>query len=391
MSKHRKSRKINRGDGPIRLECAIKEEKALNAELTILLRKLFDRPYYKDQTSGKKSKDIQKDKDKDRRRLTPGDKARVRERIAQIVEKNNIGTPHRLIKDTKPLSAEKKSMVYMDFDAVYFIPAREDLSETYRMVREMNEAGMIGDKFSPKVFDLNRVPIWAEMKKHKSFQMMIRPITIQLSLGGFSPRDLPYLKYEDMIDLIARHSREHHDQKMIGQKQRFLKMFATCYGGDFLKNESLLGHAKEAKDFLTCISHIDKPKGCPSNVKYASEIYSVHHGINRQYAGELENPAEVNSFEHLVLTRNFPYHKVLHTPESIDLNPNIIYFGSLKKDFQIMRDPIRERQYARGEIKFSDFVKGFKMFIDYEEGRHRDDKTKKIVAKFCQDQRCKTC
>ncbi|MCQ2741037.1 MAG: hypothetical protein MJ210_02845, partial [Alphaproteobacteria bacterium] len=260
-----------------------------------------------------------------------------------------------------------------------------ELSKTYRMVREMGEAG-IAFNYDPKEFDLNKIPVWAEMKKFQSFRTMIRPITVQLSLGGFSPTDLPDLKYEDVIDLIARHSREHHDQKMIGQKQRFLKMFASCYGSEFLHSETLLGHAKEARDFLTYITYIDKPKVCPSGVKYASEVYSIHHGKNRQFAGELLDPAEVNSFRYLVLTRNFPYHKVLHTPETIDLNPDVVYFGSFKKEFQLLRDSGRERQYARGEIKFSDFVREFRNFISHENHVHKWEKKK---TQYFKDQKCK--
>ena len=330
-----------------------KLEDTITAAITAKLHALFQTRYKEDRKNGNgKNKDKKSNNDKKKRikRTSPHSMEGLKREIKILLSFYGVGTPHTPLKNQPSLSREQLSMMNMDYDGVYFIPAKEDLSETYRMIRDMNAAGLINEKHDPKDYDLNTIPIWAEMKKYKSFQTMVRPITYQLSLAGFSPKDLPYLKYEDVIDLIARHSHDHHDQKIIGQKQRFLKMFATCYGKEFLENESILGHGKEAKDYLTYISYIDKPKQCPQSVKYTADIYSVHHSKNRQFANELENPSEVNSFRNLTLTRNFPHHKVLHSPQDIDLDANIIFFGSFMKEFQITRDPQRERLYANGQL-----------------------------------------
>jgi hypothetical protein len=40
----------------------------------------------------------------------------------------------------------------------------------------------------------------------------------------------------------------------------------------------------------------------------------------------------------------------LHNPVEIDLNPNIVFFGSFVQDFQIIRNPEKERLYLQGKI-----------------------------------------
>ena len=331
-----------------------KQEDNVSAAITAKLHALFQTRYKEDRKNNPKSKDKggYDDKKKRIKRTSPHSMEAIKKEIRLLLAYYGVGSPHTELKNQPPLSREQISMMNMDYDGVYFIPDRKDMSETYKMARDMN-AGKTGTKYKPKDYNLDDIPIWEEMKKYKSFQLMARPIRYQLSIISFLPERLPYLKYEDLIDLIARHSHDHHDQKMVGQKQRFLKMFAACYGKEFMERESLLGHGKEAKDYLTYISYLNKQKLCPESVKYTSEYYTVHHRKNRQFASELESPAEVNNFRYLTLTRNFPHHKVLHSPQNIDLNPNIIFFGSFLSEFQITRDPQREKLYANGQNKNS--------------------------------------
>ena len=326
------------------------QEEELCAVILEKLHIIFHTRYEEEKKEISKNKNSKTDKKKKNTKkiLPPGMKAR--RKIAFLLAYYGVGTPHTRLENQPPLSTEQKSMINMDYTGDYFIPGEQSLSKTYRKTREKVAAGQNLIKNEPKDFNLDELPIWNEMKKHKSFLAMSRAIKYQLSLGGFQPKDLKSLKYEDIIDLIARHSYEYTKERMIGQKQRFLKMFVACYGQKFLETEKLLGYGKQAMNFLTYIDYIDNPRECPEEAKKAANFYSIHHNKNRKFANELDNPSDVNNFRYLTLTRTFPHHKILHTPQTIDLNPNIVFFGSFVPEFQITRDPHRERLYANGKL-----------------------------------------
>ena len=172
---------------------------------------------------------------------------------------------------------------------------------------------------------------------------------------GYSPHDLHLLNIYDVAYLIKKHNKENAQNIMPCQRSKYLKMFAVCYGNEFLNIESMLGRGEDAKYFLEYIQHFN------SNKEYSDETwakiissaskYNVHHKKNRQFANETDDYSTINDFSNLTLCYANPYHKILHQPKEIDLNTNLAYLGGLKKDFVIIRNPENERLYFQGIYK----------------------------------------
>ncbi len=138
------------------------------------------------------------------------------------------------------------------------------------------------------------------------------------------------------------------------QRTKFLKMFAACYGDEFVQKSKLLGREKIAKNFIEYIDYLGSDKQVSDErwkeLLHASSYFSVHHKKNRQFAYELDNYSQINEFSNLALCFHSPYHTVLHEPHVMDLNTNLVYFGSFRSEFQVVRDPERERQYLKGNL-----------------------------------------
>ncbi len=282
----------------------------------------------------------------------------IKNEIKILLAFYGIGTPHLTPPNQPDLSREQVSLIDIDFEGLYFPPNSEDLSAGYRALRDAADKYDQPRLYKMSDYNLNDIPVWAEMKKFNSFRHMYRPICAQLLKINYPPEKLNRLSYLDILDTINRHNREHPEHRMSGQRTRFLKMFATCYGEEFLFKMSLLGKEKIARDFLTYIHYLDKPgRQCPKEVRYTANLFNVHHVKNRKHANELDDYSTINNFPNLSLCFTFPHHKILHTPVEMDLNPNIIFFGSFVRDFQITRNPEKERLYQQGLIKTPNFRK----------------------------------
>lgn len=330
-----------------------KEEENITALFANKLYAIFQNTYRKAKAAAAKSKN----RGGDKKNSPP------REKVKKISQKNleglkrelklliafyGIGTPHRELTEQPKLSREQIAIMDIDFEGLYFTPAANTLSKKYAAIKNLLSPDSLQYLYSPSDYDLNDVPIWSEMKKFNSFQAMYRPVCRQLAQIGYPPGDLKDLNLSDMLDLIARHNRENPARRMQNQRSRFLKMFAACYGKEFIEKMSMLGKEKTAWDFMTYIDYLDKPKQKWSpEVRCIGEMFNIHHVKNRKYAEELDDYSKINDFSNLALCFVFPHHKILHTPCEIDLNPNIIFFGSFLNEFQITRNPQKERRYLQ--------------------------------------------
>ena len=139
------------------------------------------------------------------------------------------------------------------------------------------------------------------------------------------------------------------------QRTKFLKMFKACYSEEFLRTETMFGRKEQAENFLEYIDYLGTTKPIPEKrsekLMEAVALYNIHHKKNRQFACELDDYSQINDISNLCLCYAEPYHILLHRPQEIDLNTNIAYFGGLKGEFQILRDPDKERQYFKGNIR----------------------------------------
>lgn len=334
-----------------------KEEEAVVASLSCILHTLFQTRYREYKGNNYKSKDTCGEKknnssaNKNKKASSPAMK-HLKSELEMLIAFYGIGTPHITPPDQTPLSREQTMIIDIDFEGLRFIPSQDDLSSPYRLAKESTEKYPLQSLYQPSEYDLNQVPSWQEMKKFNSFHFMHHQICNQLAKINYPLEQLNQLTFFDMLDMINIHNRECPAHKMPNQRTRFLKMFSACYGQEFSEKMALLGKEKQAKDFLTYINYLDKPtKRCPPEVRYVSEIFSVHHIKNRQYANEFDDYSQANDISNLSLCFNFPHHKVLHTPTEIDLNRNIIFFGGFLREFQIIRNPEKERLYFRGKLK----------------------------------------
>lgn len=260
-----------------------------------------------------------------------------------------IGTQHRELSNQPKLSREQILIMDIDFDGLYFTPAPEDLSEKYREQKTKAAPYKLEHyPHSPSDYDLNQIPIWQEMKKFNSFRNMYRPICKQLAKIEYPPTDLAKLQLADMLDILSTHNRENPSARMTCQRSRFLKMFAACYGDEFIEKMTIMGKNKDAQNFMEYIRFLDNPsKKISPEIRQAAELFNVHHVKNRKHAEELNDYSTVSDFSNLALCGVFPYHKILHYPYEIDLNPNIIFFNSFLGELQITRNPEKERRYLQ--------------------------------------------
>ena len=261
-----------------------------------------------------------------------------------------IGTPHINLKNQPQKSKEEILIMDIDFDGLYFTPDKTDLTSSYLKAKENAQNYEQTPLYKTQDYNLNNIPIWLEMKKFNSFRTMYYPICQHLAHINFPPEELSSLKLIDLLDCIAIYNKKNPKHRMPSQRNIFLKTFAACYGDEFLEKMSLLGRKEEAEGLLTYINYIDKPnQKIPKEIKEIAKLFNVHHIKNRKNAEEMEDYSLVNNLPNLTLCLE-QYHKILHNPVEIDLNPNIVFFGSFVREFQIMRNPEKERLYLQGKI-----------------------------------------
>ncbi|MBR5599625.1 MAG: hypothetical protein IKW39_06260, partial [Alphaproteobacteria bacterium] len=261
-----------------------------------------------------------------------------------------VGTPHINLTNQPAKTKEEILIMDIDFDGLYFTPDKDDLSPQLRKAKQNALNYEQHQIYKTQDYNLNNVPIWQEMKKFNSFRPMYYPIVAQLAKINFPPEDLAHLKLLDLLDCISTHNKQNPKHRMPSQRNVFLKTFAACYGEEFLEKMTLMGKKEEAAGLLTYISYLDKPnQKCPKEIKEYARLFSVHHTKNRKNAEEMEDYSQVNNIMNLTLCIE-QYHKILHNPIEIDLNPNIVFFGRFVRDFQIIRNPEKERLYLQGKI-----------------------------------------
>ncbi len=337
---------------------AINQELRDKDELTLLLKKISHKYISELKRTTKKSKDRGGNdgkKNPKKAELKTSNKKEDKEKIKSIISQHQIGIPHIKIPNQPNLSEEQKLIVNWDFEGVNL--SHEDilLSTYFNNALITSENYDIENRHDIKEYDLNDIPTWSEMKKFKNFQNMHLSICRELSKMGYPPEDLKFLNTYDIAFLIKKHNKENSQNLMQCQRTKFLKMFAACYGEEFVHIETLLGRKEHAENFLEYVAQLNTNKNI-SEKRYeklmeAASFYNVHHKRNRQFANEADDYSIVNDISNLTLTLASPYHNILHHPQEIDLNTNIVYFGGLRKEFQIIRDPEKERQYFKGNIR----------------------------------------
>ncbi len=333
-----------------------REEEAISAAFTYKLHALFQTRYREYKRNNYKSKDKGGDKKDNHackiKKTSVKSLKNIKSELEILLAFYGVGTPHIAPPNQTPLSREQICMMDIDFEGLYITPNQEGLSGPYRQAKENSLKYDIPHTASSSEYDLNQVPAWEEMKKFNSFRLMHHTICHRLSKMNYPIEKLNQLNFIDLIDIINDHNREHPEHRMPCQRSRFLKMFSVCYGAEFTEKMTLLGKDQEAKDFLSYAYYINHPaKRCPPELKYISNLFSIHHIKNRKFANELDDYAKVNDFSNLSLCMSFPHHKILHSPTEIDLNHNIVFFGGFLREFQIIRNPEKERLYLQGKLR----------------------------------------
>ncbi len=341
----------------------VKEEQVISSMLSNKLLAIFKSTYNNLKADCGKSKNkggdrkYLEDKQNKLRRISKKNLENVKNEIKLLVAFYGIGTPHISMKNQPKLSKEQIAIMDIDFDGLYHTPEKANLSAPYATAKYNASCYEQTLLYKSGDYDLNQIPIWAEMKKFNSFRSMYRPICVQLAKINYNPEQLNQMNFYDIIDLIGQHNRANPKQRMPSQRNVFLKTFAACYGEEFLQKMTQMGRKKEAQGLLTYIYHLDKTNlKCPKEAHDAARLFNIHHVKNRKNAEEMEDYSAVNNTSNLTLCYAFPHHKVLHCPVEIDLNPNIVFFGSFLHEFQIVRNQEKERLYQQGHIK--DWIPG---------------------------------
>jgi hypothetical protein len=339
---------------------AIKKELKQKDELIDLLEKI-SRKHPSTHEPIKKSKDRGKNDGKtspnknNNRQLS--ERTLYKERIYEIINENQIGSPHIAIQNQPRLSQEQKMIINWDLEGINLSKEEIKISTYFKNALDTSQNYDVKDRHDPKEYNICNIPIWSEMKKFKNFQLMSFPICSQLANIGYPPDQLHLLNIYDIAFLIKKHNKENHSNLMPCQRSKFLKMFATCYGEEFLRIETALGREEDAKNFLEYIriQYLNHNENYSderwAKIQLSASKYNVHHKKNRQFANEIDDYSEINNFSNLTLCYATPYHTILHHPKEIDLNTNLVYLGGLCREFHIIRNPANERLYSQGIYK----------------------------------------
>jgi hypothetical protein len=228
----------------------------------------------------------------------------------------------------------------IDYEGLYFPITENDLSPTYAEAIKNTETGNSLNIKSSE-YNLNNISHWKLMKEFSSFRSMKKVICDNLAFLNIPPQDLPKLNYADIFDIIKKHNIRHPERAMPSRRTKFLKMFAACYGEDFVRIESYFGHKKEALDFLAYTTYLGTTQKAPLEIKESAERYNVHHGKFRKNA-------KSNSNDHLTLC-NKELHAMIHYLKK-NIDSQIVYFGTFSNYFHIYRDFEKERLYFQGII-----------------------------------------
>ena len=309
--------------------------------------------------NNKKSKDRGgNDGKKNTQRIASPDqsnRALAKEEIIEIIDSHHIGSPHLTIPDQPKLSPEQKLIINWDFEGVNISKEENCISTYFKNALATAQKYDISNRHEYSDYELTNIPIWSEMAKFKNFQAMYFPICHQLSNIGYSPNELQYLNIYDVAYLIKKHNKENPQKMMQCQRTKYLKMFEVCYGEDFSRIESMLGREEDAKNFLEYIHQIGTSKQYSDEtwekLQKSAALYNVHHKKNRQFANETDDYSKINDFSNLTLCYANPYHTIMHHPQELDLNTNLVYLGGLRKEFRIVRNPANERLYSQGIYK----------------------------------------
>ena len=259
-----------------------------------------------------------------------------------------------------------KLLTTIDFEGLYFPIAEEDLSPTYSAALHADSQSS-PNLHSDNFYNLNNVPQWKIMKNFSSIRSMRKIICDRLSELKILPEKLHELNHNDVLHIIRQHNITHPDKAMPCRRTKFLKMFAACYGKDFVRIESYFGHKKEALDFLAYTTYLGTSKKIPPEIRLSAERYNVHHRKWR-------TGAKCNTNGKLTLC-NKELHSMIHYLKK-NINPRIVYFGTITPFFHIMRDFEKEHLYACGKI--SDYQIPDTQYISSDTKRHqKTNKNKK--------------
>lgn len=283
------------------------------------------------------------------------ERAQAKEEIMEIIDSHHISSPHMTIPDQPKLSPEQKLLINWDFEGVNINKEENCISTYFKNALNTSQNYDISNRHDIKEYDLNNIPIWSEMKKFKNFQTMYFPICHQLANMGYPPDELILLNIYDVGFLIKKHNKENPQKFMPCQRTKFLKMFSICYGEEFIHKETMLGREEEAKYFIEHINQLSTSKNYSDEtwgkMQKSASLYNVHHKKNRQFACETDDYSKINDFSNLTLCYSNPYHTIMHHPQELDLNTNLVYLGGLRKEFRIIRNPANERLYSQGIYK----------------------------------------
>lgn len=336
---------------------AIKDELELLGTVSSLLQQLTHR-YVAEQKKLFRKKNAKNDKEYQ----NILSKSEIGQLIDQIFKRFPFAIPHIKVPNQPHLSDEQNLIINWDFEGINLHKKSLNLSTYFKNALETSKRYDVAHRHEANEYNLDQIPIWNEMKKFKNFRDMYHPLKHQLAEMGYDPTQLNLLNICDVGYLIKKHNKENPKNQMQCQRTRFLKMFSACYGDEFIQKSRMLGREEVAKDFIEYIDCLGTDKKVSDErwkeLLQASSYFSVHHKKNRQYAFELDDYSKINDFSNLALCFHHPYHTVLHQPQVMDLNTNIVYFGSFRPEFQIIRDPERERQYLKGNLLINPRGKG---------------------------------
>lgn len=275
--------------------------------------------------------------------IISGNKNDIKQNIAQLLKEEDV----IFINQREGLiSPEDRFLIKTDFNGLANAPAREQLSPFFQKVIKYKNCSNSNDKYSPEMYDLEKIPAWQSMKQFASFEGHASHLKSALSHMQINPKRLRKLNAFDLVVLLKNYHIINDIPSFESQKSKFVKFFIKNYEREFrdylLQNKDLIVFSLSCKGI-----RIDEKKNSDAyknfvdkaiqNMKKKGQVpplFNIHHKGAVKDCGDTVL-SDCNKYSNLCLMLEVPYHHIFHLFDHKDkrliLPDNIIFWGGLTK------------------------------------------------------------
>lgn len=349
----------------------------------------------------------------------------TREQIKDLIRK--WGLHFETNKPHYALSRDEKHIIRMDFYGSINETDKTQAHTRHTISYLKHISSSNKPELPPQDYDLSTSPIWALYRQFPRFRKIESKLKQQLQKMNIPASMLPHMNAYDFSDVLYQH---YYDPKtapkaymFLGARRSFVKDFIRKnetkfrqflkhldiddrYSDELISNMKKYGktsrvyvidHEKGATLLKTYqekgIIGADETIGTKLSLEQIKFIrdhgdytkiailgkdgkpltgpdFSVHHKVAVKDAAEIPDLLDVNKFENLCLTIEYPYHRILHSLDStqtidrresytsrIYMDKDIIFWGGFHPNFQIHYNYRHDKRTLRQKKNHNEWKK----------------------------------